>query len=70
MIEMHSKYNNMHQNGMFYALIYINNHIIACINCVLSTTSQALNKDLTSGVTRRFVFTCDEPKSSVGWTRL
>ena len=37
MIEMHSKYHNMHQNGMFYALICINNHIISCINCVLLT---------------------------------
>ena len=40
MIEMHSKYDNMHQNGMFYALICINNHIIACINCVLSMHSK------------------------------
>ena len=30
MIDMHSKYDNMHNNGMFYALIYINNYIIAC----------------------------------------
>ena len=28
MIDMHSKYDNMHKNEMFYALIYINNHII------------------------------------------
>ena len=36
MIDMHSKYDNMHTNGMFYALICINNHIIACVNCMLS----------------------------------
>ena len=30
MIDMHSKYNNMHKNGIFYALICINNHICAC----------------------------------------
>ena len=35
MIDMHSKYDNMYKNGIFYALICINNHIIACINCML-----------------------------------
>ena len=30
MIEMHSKYDNMDKNGMFYALICINNHVFAC----------------------------------------
>ena len=33
MIDMYSKYDNMHKNGMFYALICINNHIIISINC-------------------------------------
>ena len=37
MIDMHSNYDNMHKIGMFYVLIYINNHIIACVNCMLST---------------------------------
>ena len=32
MIDMHSKYDNMHKNGMFCANICINNHIIICIN--------------------------------------
>ena len=36
MIDMHSKYDNMHKNGMFYALIYINNHVINSINFILS----------------------------------
>ena len=36
MIDIYSKYDNMHKNGMFYALICINNHIIACQSCVLS----------------------------------
>ena len=30
MIDMNSKYDNMHNNEMFYILIYINNRIIAC----------------------------------------
>ena len=30
MIEMHSKYDKMHTNGMLYALICINNHVFAC----------------------------------------
>ena len=37
MIEMHSKYGNMHKNGFLYTLICINNHIITCRNCMLST---------------------------------
>ena len=36
MIDMHSKYDNMHKNGMFYALICVINYIITCINCMLS----------------------------------
>ena len=36
MIDMRSKYDNMHKNGIFYALICINNHIVACVNYVLS----------------------------------
>ena len=30
MIDMYLKYDNMHKNRMFYALIYNNNHVIAC----------------------------------------
>ena len=29
MIEIHSKYDNMHENEMVYALICINNHVFA-----------------------------------------
>ena len=36
MINMYSKYDNMHMNVMFYALIYINNHIITSISYMLS----------------------------------
>ena len=36
MIDMHSKYANMHLNGMVYVLISINNHIITSINFMLS----------------------------------
>ena len=31
---MHSKYDNMHMNGMFYALICINNYIITSLSCM------------------------------------
>ena len=40
MIEMHSKYDNMHTNGMFYALICINNHVLSCLDCMLSYVEQ------------------------------
>ena len=36
MIDIHSKHDNMHKSGMFYALICINDHIISCIICMLS----------------------------------
>ena len=36
MIDIHSKYDNMHKNEMFYTLIFINNHEITIINCMLS----------------------------------
>ena len=36
MIDIHSKYDNMHKNEMFYTLICINNHIISCIIHMLS----------------------------------
>ena len=36
MIDIHSKYDNMHENEMFYVLVCINNHIIICINFMLS----------------------------------
>ena len=38
MIDMYSKYDNMHKNEMFYTLIFINNHVIIDINCMLSIT--------------------------------
>ena len=36
MIELHSKYNNMHTNRIFNALNYINNHVNSYKNCMLS----------------------------------
>ena len=30
MIDMHSKYDKMHKNEIFYVLICINNRIVAC----------------------------------------
>ena len=35
---MHAKYDNMYKNGTFYALIWINNHIIIYINDMLLIT--------------------------------
>ena len=42
MIDMHSKYDNMHKNRMFYALIYINNHVIACYHLSTSVLGDEL----------------------------
>ena len=39
MIDMHSEYDNMHKNGIFYASICINNRIIVYVNCMLSITN-------------------------------
>ena len=36
MIDIYLKYDNMKRNGIFYALICIDNHKISCINCMLS----------------------------------
>ena len=36
MIGIHSKHDNMNKNGIFYALIYINNNINTCIDYMLS----------------------------------
>ena len=36
MIDVHSKYDDMLKNGMFYALICINDRLIACEICMLS----------------------------------
>ena len=47
MIDMHSKYDNMHTNEMFYALICINNHIIECVNCILSVYLYGISSDAT-----------------------
>ena len=35
MIDMHSKYDNIHKNGIFSASIFINNHVIIDINYML-----------------------------------
>ena len=37
MIDMQSKYDNMHHNGMFYALIYIYKHVFLCYEFMLLT---------------------------------
>ena len=43
MIDMHSKYDIMQKNRIFYALICINNHVIACYACMLSAMWRNLN---------------------------
>ena len=47
MIDMHSKYDNMYKNVIFYALICINNHIIACVSCMLSRSEE---RERTGGI--------------------
>ena len=46
MIEMHSKYDNMHINGMFYALFCINNHVLSCYDCMLSLRQEMTGVEL------------------------
>ena len=41
MIEMHSKYDNMHINVMFYAINCMNNHVLSCYDCMLSNATWA-----------------------------
>ena len=43
-IDMHSKYDKMHKNGMFYALICINIHVIISISCILSKLGSDVDK--------------------------
>ena len=46
MIEMHSKYDNMHINVMFYALNCINNHVLSCYDCMLSVRERGRSESL------------------------
>ena len=32
---MHSKYDNIYSNKIFYALIFINNHVIKCLSIII-----------------------------------
>ena len=43
MIDIHSNYDKMHKNEIFYALICINNYIILCVNFMLSGRDFRLN---------------------------
>ena len=54
---MYSKYDNIHKNGMFNAKICITNHIITSINCMLLSTSRALNLDHSISLDGRQGFT-------------
>ena len=40
MIDLYSKYDNMQKNGMFNALIYINNRVISGISYILSIVNE------------------------------
>ena len=42
MIDVHSKQDKMYKSVIFYALIFINNHIITCIDCKLSVPSYTI----------------------------
>ena len=46
MIEMHSKYDNMHTNRIFNILNCINNHLNLCMNCMLSTTPNISSENI------------------------
>ena len=46
MIEMHSKYDNMHTNRIFNTLNCINNHVNLCMNCMLSTTPNISSENI------------------------
>ena len=39
-MNMNSKYDNKHRNGINYALKYTINHVISSINCMLSDGRQ------------------------------
>ena len=43
MMNLHSKYDNMHKIGMIYTLKYTNIHVILSINYMLSVTWQSSN---------------------------
>ena len=56
MIDIYSKHDSMHKNGIFYVLIYINNRIILCVNYTLSMDDCVLvmtYKSLTLGSLKR-----------------
>ena len=42
MIDIHSKYDNMHKNEIFYALVSINNLVIRSISCMLSKVKKQI----------------------------
>ena len=46
MIEMYLKYDNMHTNKIFNALIFINNHVNSCKNCMLSRMPSVTHVDI------------------------
>ena len=48
MINMHMNYDNRHRNGMFHALIYIYNHEITCISCMLLKACEIISCRLIS----------------------
>ena len=54
MIDNHSKYDNMHRNGIFYALICINNHVLSCLISMLSTNHN-----------QEIVYRDEKPKSTI-----
>ena len=64
MIEMHSKYDNMHTNGIYKGLICINNHINSCISCML--LGSRVNNPITLTRGKERIGTCGHGWSSYG----
>ena len=60
MIEMHSKFDNMHTNRIFNALICINNHVNSCTNCMLSSRIHTSSHgDMSFAVVLAAMLVCD-----------
>ena len=59
MIEIHSKYDNMHTKRIFNALNCVNNHVNSCTNCMLSTRLpfyRILAVNVIYGVSSQYLF--------------
>ena len=53
MIDMHSKYDNMHTYGILNVLIWINKYVNSCINYMLSESTK--NEGIFQGVLQNLI---------------